>query len=49
MFVLYHGELAIGEHPSMDNACDACALCELLGYTNLTIVSADGMRMWHWN
>jgi hypothetical protein len=48
-FVLYHGEAMVGEHTSMDNAIDACELCELLGYTNLTIMSSDGLRMWHWN
>jgi hypothetical protein len=48
-FVLYHGELMVGEHTSMANALDACELCERLGCTNLTIMSADGLRMWHWN
>jgi len=49
MFTLYHYETAIGDHTSMDNACDACELCVLLGYSNLTIVSSDGLKMWHWN
>ncbi len=48
-FAIYHGELLITEAVSMDSACDCCALCASLGYRNLTIITSDGMRMWHWN